>query len=73
MSANLISLVGIAVLLLIAWLLSTNRSHIHLRTVAAAFLLQVVIAAIVLKLDAGRAAIEWLSTCLLYTSDAADD
>lgn len=62
MSGNLISLVGIATLLAIAWLISTDRRSIHLRTVAAAFLLQVAIAALVLKVDAGRAAIEWLST-----------
>jgi CNT family concentrative nucleoside transporter len=61
MSSNLIAVFGIAVLLFIAWLLSTNRKAIHLRTVAAAFGLQVAVAVFVLNLEPGIRTIAWLS------------
>lgn len=52
---------GILAILVIAVLLSTNRRAINLRIVATAFLLQGAIAAFVLYVPAGRAAIDWLS------------
>ena len=61
MSGNLIGILGIAAILGIAVLFSTNRRAINLRIVGAAFALQVVIATIVLYWDKGRAGIEWLS------------
>lgn len=61
MAGNWIGLVGIVALLLMAWLISINRSAINLRVVVAAFLLQVAVAVFVLKLDVGRAAIGGLS------------
>ena len=61
MSSNLIAVFGIAVLLSIAWLLSTNRKAIHLRTVGAAFGLQVAVAVLVLNLEPGIRAIAWMS------------
>ncbi|WP_423732749.1 NupC/NupG family nucleoside CNT transporter [Hafnia paralvei] len=48
------SVVGMAVLILIAVLISSNRRAINLRTVAGAFLIQVVIGAFVLYVPAGR-------------------
>ena len=57
-----IGLVGILVLLLIAFLLSTNRRAIRLRVVAAAFALQAGIAVLVLYTPWGRAAIEGMAT-----------
>ena len=54
MSGNYIGIAGIAVILTIAVLLSTNRKAIRLRTVGAAFGLQIVIAAFVLYLDWGK-------------------
>ena len=51
------SLVGIAVILGVAVLLSTNRRAISLRIVASAFALQVGIAALVLYVPAGRRAV----------------
>lgn len=59
---TLISLLGIAVLLLIAFLLSAHRSDIRPRTVIGAFALQFVIGAIALYFPAGKAALESLST-----------
>ena len=53
----LIGLAGIALLLGLAVLLSTERRRIRLRVVAPAFALQAAIAALVLYVPAGRAAI----------------
>lgn len=62
---NLIGLVGIVVLLGIAVLASSNRKAINLRIVGAAFATQAVVAVLVLYLDAGRAAIDKMSTGVL--------
>ncbi|MDZ7769193.1 MAG: NupC/NupG family nucleoside CNT transporter [Woeseiaceae bacterium] len=61
MSERWIGLVGIAVLLCIAVLLSSNRRAINPRIVGAAFALQVVTAAFVLYFELGKAAILNLS------------
>lgn len=53
----LIGLVGIAVILVVAVLLSTDRRRIRLRVVGPAFALQAAIAALVLYVPAGQAAI----------------
>jgi len=65
MPSNLIGILGIIVILIIAVLFSSNRKAIHLRVVAAAFVLQAAIAAFVLYFDWGRRAIAWLSTGVL--------
>ena len=65
MPSNLIGILGIIVILTIAVLFSSNRKAIHLRVVAAAFVLQAAIAAFVLYFDWGRRAIAWLSTGVL--------
>lgn len=54
---SLMSVVGIFTLLLIAWLLSTDRSAINRRTVVTAFGLQIGIAALILFVPQGSA---WL-------------
>ncbi|MBP2278087.1 MULTISPECIES: NupC/NupG family nucleoside CNT transporter [Sphingomonas] len=56
-----IGIVGILVILGLAFLLSTNKRAIRLRVVGAAFALQVTIAFIVLRSDIGRRAIEGMS------------
>ena len=61
MSRFLIGLVGIAVILGIAVLLSTNRRAIRLRVVGSAFALQAGIAVLVLYAPWGRAALGFLS------------
>lgn len=61
MAANFIGLAGIAVILAIAVLFSSNRRAINLRVVSAAFGLQVVVAAFVLYFDWGKRAIEAMS------------
>jgi concentrative nucleoside transporter, CNT family len=55
------SVLGIALILAMAVLLSTNRRAIRLRIVVAAFALQVAIAALVLYVPAGRGAVLSLS------------
>ena len=53
--------IGIVVILALAWLLSANRKAIRLRVVAAAFALQAVIAWLVIWTSWGRAGIQGMS------------
>ncbi|MEJ2129692.1 MAG: nucleoside transporter C-terminal domain-containing protein [Woeseiaceae bacterium] len=62
---NYIGILGIIVILGIAFAFSSNRKAINLRIVGAAFALQAVIASIVLFWDRGRAAIDTLSEGVL--------
>ena len=62
MNANLIGVVGIAVILLLAVALSDNRRAIRLRVVGAAFALQVAVAVAVLYVPAGKLAIEGMAS-----------
>jgi len=68
--------IGVAVILALAFALSTNRRAINLRVVASAFALQVAIAVLVLHVPAGRAGIQILSggvqELLNYTSAGVD-
>ena len=61
MNSTLLGIGGIAVILLIAVLFSTNRRAIRLRVVGAAFVLQALIALLVLRTVPGRAVIQTLS------------
>jgi len=61
MNQKLLGIAGIAVILLIAYAISTNRKAIRLRVVAAAFALQAVIAVLVIYTPWGRAAIQGMS------------
>jgi CNT family concentrative nucleoside transporter len=69
MSGNFIGIAGMAVILGFAFLFSTNRKAINYRIVGAAFALQVVVAAFVLYLDAGKLAIEGLSKAVQAVID----
>ena len=69
----LASLLGIAAILLIAFLLSVGKTRINLRIVASAFALQAVLAFLVLRTPWGRAAIQGMSdgvAALLSYADA---
>ncbi len=57
----LVSLLGMAVLLLVAYLLSENRKAINLRTVGGAFFIQLGLGAFVLYVPIGITVLEWLS------------
>ena len=61
MNHVLLGVVGIAVIMLIAVLFSSNRKAIRFRVVGAAFALQAVIAFLVLRTSWGRAAIQAMS------------
>ncbi len=56
------SIIGIVAILFVAWLLSTNRKNIKLRTVTFAFALQVLFALLVLYVPAGRDALNSVSS-----------
>lgn len=51
------SLLGMGAILLVAWLFSTNRKNINLRTVSLALLLQIFFALLVLYVPAGKEAL----------------
>ncbi|NIH21325.1 NupC/NupG family nucleoside CNT transporter [Providencia heimbachae] len=57
----IMSIVGMAVLIAIAVLFSSNRRAIRLRTVGGAFLIQLIIGAFVLYVPAGRSVLEGMS------------
>lgn len=61
MNRLLVGAVGIALILLIAFALSSNRKHIRFRVVGAAFAMQAGIAALVLYVPAGKAVIAGMS------------
>ena len=61
MNRLLIGSAGIALILLVALALSSNRKHIRLRVVGAAFALQAAIAMLVLHVPAGKAVIAGMS------------
>ena len=57
----LISLLGMVVLLAIAFLLSNNRKAINYRTVFGALAIQVLFGALILYVPVGRHALQWMS------------
>jgi CNT family concentrative nucleoside transporter len=61
LNQKLLGIAGIVAILAIAVLLSSNRKAIRLRIVGAAFVLQALVAWLVLWTSWGRAAIAWLS------------
>jgi len=65
MSGNFIGILGIAVILGIAYILSTNRKAIKLRVVGAAFGLQAVIAAFVIYVPLGQRVIDTMSSAVM--------
>ena len=60
----IVSLLGIAILLLIPYLLSENRRFINIRTVAGALLLQILIGALTLYSETGIAILNYCSTAV---------
>ena len=60
----IVSLLGIAILLLIPYLLSENRRLINTRTVAGAFLLQILIGALTLYSETGIAILNYCSAAV---------
>jgi CNT family concentrative nucleoside transporter len=61
MNQKLLGVAGIAVILLLAYAISSNRKAIRLRVVGAAFALQAAIAVLVIYTSWGRAAIQGMS------------
>jgi CNT family concentrative nucleoside transporter len=67
----LISLVGVAVLLLTAWLLSSDRGAIRVRTVVGAFLVQAGLGAFVLYFPPGQRALLAVTRVVQAVMDSA--
>jgi len=76
MTRSFIGILGMIVILGIAFAFSSNRKAINLRVVGAALALQAVVAALVLYFDYGRKMIDALSTGVLavigYSKDGID-
>ncbi len=72
----MISLLGVALILGVAYLASSNRARINPRTVVGAFLIQVLIGAFVLYLPAGKQLLEVIaigvSNVLTYSQEGID-
>jgi CNT family concentrative nucleoside transporter len=60
---------GILLLLLIAWLLSTDRKSINRRTILLAFTLQVAIAALILYVPFGKDMLGWVVRAVQHVID----
>ncbi|WP_185835667.1 NupC/NupG family nucleoside CNT transporter [Vibrio cholerae] len=58
------SLLGMGAILLVAWLFSTNRKNINLRTVSLALLLQIFFALLVLYVPAGKEALNRVTSAV---------
>ena len=67
--AILRGLLGIAVILLIAWIFSTDRKHIHWPTIGKALLIQLLIAIGVLYVPAIQIVFELLGKCFVVVLD----
>ncbi len=61
LAAGMLGLLGIAVFIAIAWLMSAHRQAIRWRTVGLALAIQVGIGTVVFGIPQGRAALAWLS------------
>lgn len=70
---TLISLLGMTVLLALAWLASTNRRAINWRTVSLAFALQIALGALALYLRPGIAMLEAISRAVGSVLDNAQE
>ncbi|EAR54904.1 putative NupC, nucleoside permease [Photobacterium sp. SKA34] len=69
----MIALLGIFVLLLLAFFISTDRKRIPVKMVSIAFSLQVLFALIVLYIPAGKTALQAVSNGVTYVTDYGKD
>ncbi|MEO0477551.1 MAG: Na+ dependent nucleoside transporter N-terminal domain-containing protein [Planctomycetota bacterium] len=60
------AMLGLAVFILLAWALSSNRKQFPWRVVFTGLLLQIALGLLVLKTPFGRAAFEWLGDGFLH-------
>src|SRR5699024_5308127 len=66
-------MLGIAVILSIAYLLSRDRKSIKLRTVAGALILQIIFGFIVLKWEAGKKVFEYITNIVQSIIDSSSE
>lgn len=69
----IMGLVGTAVLLLTAWLLSTNRKAINWKTVGVGMGLQIVFALLILKTPPGRAVFSFMNSVIIKLLSFSDE
>lgn len=62
---RLVSLFGLAVILMLGWSAGRNRNHTNYRLIVAGVLLQLVIGALVFKLPASVTFFSWMNTAVL--------
>src|SRR5678816_369511 len=67
-----VTLLGMCVLLILAFAMSNNRRRINLRTVGVAFLLQIVMAALILYVPGGERALTAISDTVQHVIDYAN-
>ena len=67
-----ISLLGLLVMVFLAWLMSSNRKKINFRIVAGGLLLQFTFALLVLKTKPGRFIFEWIGSIFEATISCVD-
>lgn len=60
--SSLFSVVGMAVLFLIAWVFSSNKRAINYRTIVSAFVIQVALGALALYVPLGREMLQGLAS-----------
>jgi CNT family concentrative nucleoside transporter len=73
MPDSLISIVGIATILLLAWLMSSARTAINKRTVLVAFLIQATLAAFIISAPWGRQALASVVRSVQHVINYAND
>ena len=73
MHLKLISLLGLCVLIGVAWLLSTNRKRFPWRTVGWGLLLQFAFAVLILKTEYGRRFFEWANATVTHLIGFANE
>lgn len=69
----LMSFIGVGTVLLLAWLMSNNRSAINKRTVVLAFLIQVVLAGFIISAPWGRRALSSVVRSVQHVINYAND
>ncbi len=73
MPSYLMSIVGVAIILLLAWLLSNARSAINKRTIGFAFLIQALLAAFIISAPWGRQALASVVRSVQHVINYAND
>ncbi|MEF1220842.1 Na+ dependent nucleoside transporter N-terminal domain-containing protein, partial [Photobacterium damselae] len=69
----MIAVLGIFVLILLAWIISTDRKRIPIKMVSLAFLMQVLFALFVLYVPVGKTILQSITHGVTYVTDYGKD